>query len=77
MRRREGVGLGQGVGRGGRHQRERVQGHKGWDGDRESSRWSDPAGRGLKCVRRSPSATGPAGMFLARKRQREGQRQTE
>ena len=46
-----------------------MQGHKGWDVGRESSRWSDPAGRGLKCVRRSPSATGPAGMFLARKRQ--------
>ena len=58
------------TGRGGRATRVRM-------GDGESSRWSDPGRRWLKFVWSSPSTTGPTGMFLARTRQRKGQRQTE
>ena len=58
------------TGRGGRATRVRM-------GDGESSRWSDPGRRWLKFVWSSPSTTEPTGMFLARTRQREGQRQTE
>lgn len=68
LKGREGAGLGQRKGKE-KDFKGMEAGPKGWDGEGESSRWSDAGGRSLKFVWSSPPTTGQAGMSLAKKGQ--------